>query len=310
MTFVLVGGSTATATIDGISAAGANPALTYHTPAVDLELVTYGRPVFSDILPMSPTGCPTPALITRGVRNLLGFETVAIEAGLAVDTAAPTISVGDSPGADIREAEAVPDAEELFDRASAVGRALSEERVFIGESVPGGTTTALGVMRALGEPYGVSSSLPENPLGRKAEVVEAGLESSAVGYGDAAGDPLEAVRLVGDPVMPTVMGVAAGALDSGTAVTLAGGTQMVAAAALLRHLGVEADLSLATTVFVDEDTEDLQDATDALDIDLTVTDPRFDQTDHVAMRQYCQGEAKEGVGMGVHWRSQQNVRPR
>ncbi|SDJ50648.1 TIGR00303 family protein [Halovenus aranensis] len=298
MTFVLVAGSTATATIDGISAAGANPDRTYHTPAADLELVTYGRPVFTDVVPMSPTGCPTPAVITRAVRDLLAFETVAIEAGLTVDTAAPIVQVGDQAGADIREAEAVPDARQIFDRARAVGRTFSNDAVSIGESVPGGTTTALGVLRALGEPYGVSSSLPENPLGRKGAVVDTALEASGIAAGEAAEDPLRAVRLVGDPVMPAVMGVAAGAIDTGVDVTLAGGTQMVAVAALLRHLGVDADLALATTVFVDEDTDDLREATDAFGLDLTVTDPGFETTDHVAMQQYCQGEAKEGVGMG------------
>ncbi len=298
MTFVLVTGSTDTATIDGISAAGADPALTYHTPAADLEIVEYGRPVFASELPTSPTGCPTPAVITQAVRELIGFDVLAVDSGLATRTATPTVTVGAQPGNDIREREAVTDAEGIFERARAVGRELSSESVFVGESVPGGTTTALGVLRALGEPFRVSSSLPENPFTRKKAIVENGLEASGIEAGDASGDPLEAVRLMGDPVLPAVMGTAVGAVETGAEVTLAGGTQLLTAGALVRHFGIEAPLTLSTTVFVAEDTPDLEDATDTLDIELNVTDPEFERSNHVSMTQYCQGEAKEGVGMG------------
>jgi len=47
-----------------------------------------------------------------------------------------------------------------------------------------------------------------------------------------------------------VTGIAAGALEAGTNVTLAGGTQMIAVAAVLRHAGIDAPLSIATTSFV------------------------------------------------------------
>lgn len=298
MTLVLVAGSTATAAIDGISAAGADPEAMAHTPAADLELVEYGDTVFAGEVPVSPTGCPTPALITRAVRELLEFDVVAVESGLMTRTAAPTVVVGEAPGDDLREPEPVPDAEGIFERARTLGRELSPAEVMVGESIPGGTTTALGVLRALGEPYAVSSSLPENPLSRKERLVESGLDASALDSGEADGSPLAAVEHMGDPVLPAVMGLAVGCLESGTRVTLAGGTQMLAAGALVRHFGVDAPLSLATTVFVARATPDLRRAADALDIELTVTDPRFDEGNHVAMERYCRGEAKEGVGMG------------
>jgi NaMN:DMB phosphoribosyltransferase len=104
---------------------------------------------------------------------------------------------------------------------------------------------------------------------------------------------------MGDPVLATVAGVARGALESGTTVTLAGGTQLLAAAALLRHAGVEAPLSLSTTSFVAADgSTALGEAAATLDLDLAVTDPGFDRSDHVAMARYVAGEGKEGVGMG------------
>lgn len=298
MRFVLVTGSTETATIDGISAAGADPAATYHTPGADLEIVEYGTPVFAPATPVSPSGCPTPAVITRAVRELVGFDLLAIESGLATRTATPTVEMGEKPGLDIREPEPVPAAESIFERARTLGRELPEETMFVGESVPGGTTTALGVLTALGESFSVSSSLPENPLARKRDIVTTALAESGIGEGDTAGRPLQAIRLLGDPVLPAVMGLTVGGIETGTDVTLAGGTQMVAVAALVRHFGIDEPFEIATTTFVDDDTPDLRRATASLDVELTVSDPEFERSNHVALTRYCRGEAKEGAGMG------------
>jgi NaMN:DMB phosphoribosyltransferase len=104
---------------------------------------------------------------------------------------------------------------------------------------------------------------------------------------------------MGDPVLATVTGLLVGLVESDTAVTLAGGTQLLTAAALARHVGVETPIRLATTSFVAaDDSLDLQAAAQALDVDLTVTDPGFEGHDHPAMDAYVAGEAKEGVGMG------------
>ncbi|WP_276271374.1 nicotinate mononucleotide-dependent phosphoribosyltransferase CobT [Haloarcula litorea] len=297
--FVLVAGTTETARRDGISAAGADPDLLTTTPSADAELVTYGAPVRTDTVPVSPTGCPTPALVTRAVRELLGTEVTVVDGGLAEPTAAPTVTVGASPGRDIGEADPVPTAHGGFEAARAFGRELPADELWLGETIPGGTTTALGVLRALGEDAMVSSSLPDNPVERKERAVEAGLAASSLAVGDAAGDPKRAVRRMGDPVLATLAGLTVGAVETDTAVTLAGGTQQVAAAALVRHAGYEGRLGLATTSYVaDDGTADLRASADSLDLDLTVTDPGFEERDHVAMERFVAGEAKEGVGMG------------
>lgn len=171
MTFALVVGTTDTASIDGISAAGANPALLAHTPSADAELLVYGDTVYAPAVPVSPDGCPTPALITRAVHELLGLDPLIVDGGLAVPTAAPTVDVAATPGADIRAQTPVADALTVFENAKRIGQAV-EGPLVVGESIPGGTTTALGVHRALGEPYGVSSSLPQNPLTLKRRVVD------------------------------------------------------------------------------------------------------------------------------------------
>ena len=74
---------------------------------------------------------------------------------------------------------------------------------------------------------------------------------------------------------------------------------MIAVAALLRHAGLEGPLSIATTSFVaDEQGDRLGEACYRLSCELTVTDPGFDEREHVSMERYCAGEAKEGVAMG------------
>ncbi|WP_244605302.1 nicotinate-nucleotide--dimethylbenzimidazole phosphoribosyltransferase [Halorussus halobius] len=299
MRLVLFAGTTRTGEIDGLSAAGADPDVMAHTPSADAEILEYGEPVRAPVVPVSPSGCPTPAVVTRAVRDLAGVETTVVDAGLAEPTAAPTVTVGARPGEDVREADPVATAPGAFAAAREFGRRLPDDEVLVAETIPGGTTTALGALTALGEARGVSSSLPDNPIERKREVVADALDASGLDPGDAAGDPRRAVRRAGDPVLASAAGFVVGAAESGVAVTLAGGTQMVAVAALVRHADCDAPLSLATTSFVaDDPAVDLRGAAVDFDLDRTVTDPEFDGRDHPAMAGYAAGEAKEGVGMG------------
>jgi uncharacterized protein (TIGR00303 family) len=299
MRFVVVAGTTETARIEGISAAGADPEVMIHTPSADVEIVEYGQPVGAPVVPVSPTGCPTPAVVTRAVRELTGFEILTLDAGLARPTSAPTVAIGAESGRDIRHAQSVPTAPDIFEAGRRLGHSLPDDELVIGETIPGGTTTALAVLTALGERAAVSSSLPENPLALKWEVVSEALDASGLSAGETAGAPVETVRHVGDPVLATVAGMTVGATESDTSVTLAGGTQLVAAAALARHAGMDGVLSLTTTSFIaDDETVGIQELANDFDLDLTVTDPNFDRRDHPAMNGYVVGEAKEGVGMG------------
>lgn len=297
-TFVLVAGTTETAGIPGISGAGA-PGERVHTPSADAEILTHGRPVRAPVVPVGPSGCPTPAVVTRAVDELIGLDPVVVDAGLAGPVGAPTVGMDATPGRDIRDREAVPDAESLYETAREFGASLPADNLVIGETIPAGTTTALAVLRALGERGIVSSSLPDNPVELKREVTDEALAASGLSEGDAAGEPLTALRAVGDPVLTAVTGLVAGCREADTGVTLAGGTQMATAGALARHRGIGMDLPLATTSFVaDDGSADLAGLAAELDLPLTATDPAFDERDHPAMAAYEAGAAKEGVGMG------------
>jgi uncharacterized protein (TIGR00303 family) len=303
--FVLVAGSTATATIDGISAAGVDADLLWHTPSADAELLVYGGTVRTPAVPVSPTGCPTPAVVTRAVRERRWFPVTVVDAGLAKPTAAPTLASSATPGGDVRDPEPAPGGAEAFARAREFGRSLSrvasrsDAGIVVGETIPGGTTTAMGVLAVLGEREAVSSSLPTNPLDRKREAVETGLDASGIDRGGAAGDPERALRLMGDPVLATVAGLAIGAAERDRSVTLAGGTQMLAATALVRHAGVDVPVEVSTTSYVAEDASAaFAETARDLGVETTVTDPGFGSGDHSALARFAAGEAKEGVGMG------------
>jgi uncharacterized protein (TIGR00303 family) len=290
-----------------------DPTLRRHTPSADLEIVADGGPAAGSPVPVSPSGCPTPAVVTRAVRELVDLGFVGVDAGLAVPTApasAPVLDATAAPGGDVRTAEPVPDAAAVFERGRELAGRIADDSVdgrdggapgelLVGETIPGGTTTALAVLTALGERPVVSSSLAANPLARKRSVVEEGLAASGLSPGDAAGDPVAAVRLMGDPVLVAAAGLVVGAVERGVDVTLAGGTQLATVAALARHAGVDRRLPLATTTFVaDDPTADVARLADDLDLALTATDPAFGASDRPAMRAYARGEAKEGVGMG------------
>ena len=299
MRVILIAGSTETARIPGISAAGADPEVMALTPSADAELLSYGTPIRTGTVPVSPTGCPTPAVVTRAVRDLVGFDAAVLDAGLAVPTGAPTIDIGATPGEDIREATAVETPEAIATTAAEIVAALPDTEIVLAETIPGGTTTAMAVLAALGERPAVSSSLPRNPLETKRTVVEQALANSDIERGSCQESPLKAIGAVGDPVQAATLGAIEGAVKADKQVQLAGGTQQLANAALARHAGIETPIAVATTPYVREDDSAAVGALAAdLNVELRVTDPGFATQEHVAFERFVAGEAKEGVGMG------------
>ncbi len=75
--------------------------------------------------------------MTRAARELLGVDVLAVDAGVGGTTGAPTVDVGAGPGNDVREAVAVPRAEETFAAARELGAALPDDRLVVGETIPG-----------------------------------------------------------------------------------------------------------------------------------------------------------------------------
>src|SRR5581483_11041803 len=85
------------------------------------------------------------------------------------------------------------------------------------------------------------------------KVVASAMERAGVTFG-SIGSPFEAIATFGDPMMPSVAGVAHGALDRGSRVMLAGGTQMSAIVTILKRLGKPLKgLCIGTTSYVAKD---------------------------------------------------------
>ena len=250
--FLCILANTETAKIPNISAAGKSPELTDFTPAADAELVETGNAISINEPAMTPSGAPSPAVLTRASMLLTGIPCIFINSGLRVRPMIPTIDLNASPGGDIRKGHAVVDALDIYNKSRALGEKLGKlsDFVIIGESVPGGTTTAMGVLKALGYDGKVSSSFPKNPLGIKNKVVEEAMKNSGISFGSLRNSPLKAVESLGDPMMAAAAGLVDG-LNKKT--VLAGGTQMVSVLSVIKHLGLVRDVSIATTRYVADD---------------------------------------------------------
>ncbi len=107
----------------------------------------------------------------------------------------------------------------------------------MGECVPAGTTTALGVLTALGVSASglVSSSLQQANHDTKGRLISDGLKAAALTLPDVQERPLKAVAAVGDPMQPFVAGVALAA-STKVPVILGGGSQMLAVYALAQAI--------------------------------------------------------------------------
>ncbi|MHC1630244.1 MAG: nicotinate mononucleotide-dependent phosphoribosyltransferase CobT [Methanoculleaceae archaeon] len=290
--FSVILANTLLSTVPGISGAGPAPDKTVLTPILDAELVTTGAITSMPARPNTPTGCPTPAVITRAMVALTGIQPLFVNAGLVQPPTVPGVDLLGRPGQDPRKEEAVPDAEGLYRRGRMVGSYLSRyaDLLMIGECVPGGTTTALQVLRMLGYDAHVSSSFADNPTTRKEAIVREVLNR----YG-TTDDPLLAVRHAGDPMMAAAAGMAEAFNGK---VILAGGTQMLAVAAVLRGLG-ERLPDLVTTVYIrNDDSASFADTAEEIGLDPIYVDPGFDDIGHAGLARYCAGEVKEGTGAG------------
>lgn len=303
--FICAIGTTETAKIPSISAAGKYPELTDYTPPADVELILTGRCKCISGVPVTPEGIPTPALISMSVLRLADIPALVVSGGLRVNPQVPFLNLGGSPGRDIRTGKAVDDVEEVMKRAGIAGENLARtaDYLVVGESIPGGTTTALGVLLAMGiDARGkVSSSMPGNPHELKLRTVEAGLKASGIVFGALADDPVKAVSCVGDPMMPAFAGLVLGAA-SRVPVIMAGGTQMGAILAIINALNrnVLDNLAIGTTrwIMIDE-TSDLRGIiTQIADVPILAANLDFSQSRFEGLRAYEKGVVKEGVGAG------------
>lgn len=305
--FVCVISYTATCEIPGLTIAGANPELVKYTSPADAEFLYYGKCMCINGVPATPDGKPTPALVSRTALAMGELPVLVVDAGVKVKPSIPAISFGLEPGGNIAKGDAmqVADARRAFEYGKVIGRELARasDLVTIGESIPGGTTTALAVLSALGvdAEFRVSSSMPENPHKLKNKVAEIARERSGIRSGSKI-PPYDAIAKLGDPMMPSVAGIASGALAGGSRVMLAGGTQMAAVLVLLKRLEVPLDrICIGTTSYLIQDsTSDLEGMVKEISDTVPVLscDLHLGESSKPGLRAFAEGFVKEGVGAG------------
>jgi uncharacterized protein (TIGR00303 family) len=306
--FICTIANTKTAMVPGITVAGAVPEIIKCTPPADAELIYYGECKCIPGIPATPDGKPTPAIITLSALRLANIPLFIVEAGCEVKPNAPYISINiPSPGDNIQNGRALDRdvVEKAMNYSEIIGRNFAEiaDYLVLGESIPAGTTTALGVLMSLGiDARGkVSSSMPENPHEIKNKVVEEGMKAASIKIGSLKDDPIGAISTLGDPMMVSVTGMALGAAQK-VPVILAGGTQMTAIVALISRIrpNVLRNVAVGTTNYIVEDKTSSIGwlINKSADIPIFGADPGLGESKKEGLRAYAHGFVREGVGAG------------
>ncbi|MCD6523549.1 MAG: TIGR00303 family protein [Thermococcus sp.] len=298
--FLLVLGNTEISTVPGISVAGATPELTKLTPVADAEYLFHEKPLTIDTIPVTPGGHPTPAIITKAAKELANFPVLVVRGGTYLAPLVPHVYISDAVGRDFRKGPALPEFGEIIKRAKLLGEELNKtpiKELVIGESTPGGTTTAQAVLWALGYDAKTSSASPDNPQSLKEKVIQEAFKRVGIEHGGLRDNPLEALRQFGDPMMAAVIGISLGFRRD---IVLAGGTQMLAVSALLKALGEDLDrFMVATTKWVVNDSSaTFLDTAKEIGIVSYAADLDFSNSEFKGLRDYENGYVKEGVGAG------------
>ena len=289
---------TETSEIPGITVAGADPDFIKFTPPADAEFLHYGFCKSIDVIPMTPDGKPTPALLTKTALESASIPQVVINAGSKISPKLPYFETGLPFGRNISVEPGLDQSSVIhaIDYGRIVGRALASctDCLVIGESIPGGTTTALAVLKGLGVDARVSSSMPKNPQSLKTEIAERALKRSD------SKEPYDVVANAGDPMIPLVAGMLSTASEI-TNVILAGGTQMAAVLALAKSTGYDKNrVAIGTTSYIIDDSSAnfLETVKSISDIPVLSINPKLEGSKFDGLRAYSEGFVKEGVGAG------------
>jgi uncharacterized protein (TIGR00303 family) len=313
--FVLVVAYTATVALPGLSAAGATELLRESTAAADAEILEHGRAQSLPTgVPSHPSGIPGPSILVRAAFDQLPeMPYLCVDAGLKTPPSMKKLICLEAatPAQDVTTGKALPlsSVKRLFAEGLALGETLGERYkregryLIVAESVPGGTTTALALLLALGiEAAGkVSSSMPGGAHDLKLAAVLKGLAGR-----DFSTDPLGAVAAVGDAMQPVVAGIVLAA-SKFCPVVLGGGTQMAAVLALIGALGEPGNLALVTTRWVSTDpSADLAGLAQLIEekyphikVPYLAVNLDLGASRYVPLQAYEQGFVKEGIGAGA-----------
>jgi uncharacterized protein (TIGR00303 family) len=305
--FLLAASVTKTCEIEGITQAGI-PGLISLTPTLDAEFITTGKVFSIGELAETPTGVPTPAIITRAVHNLTPFSAVEVlDLGL-VKTPHNSIchSFGIKPSDSISNGANI-DAKSVFIKGMEAGKhyELKGNYLILAESTPSGTTTATATALALGYDCkdDFSSSFLNVPDNIKNETI-----NQALSLINDDMSNFEKLSIVSDNMLIFCAGFLMEA-SRRFHVVLAGGTQMAACLLVADKLKEDVfmriksdNITLATTEWVAKDkNSDIAHLLSLLSFTphAVYTTFSFKEATIPVLKKYDDGEAKEGVGAGA-----------
>lgn len=305
--FLLAASVTRTCEIEGITQAGI-PGMIPLTPTLDGEFITTQKVFSIGELAETPTGVPTPAIITRAVHNVAPFSSIEIlDLGLQTKPQNSTCHNFDiSPSESIADGADI-DAKAIFEKGMQAGREyeLKGNYLILGESTPSGTTTAAATALALG--YDCKNDFSSSFLNVPNSIREATL-NKALSLINEDMNNFEKLSLVSDNMLIFCAGFLMEA-SRRFHVVLAGGTQMAACLLIADTLKEDVlmrikhdNITLATTSWVANDkNSDIAKILSLLSFTphAVHTSFSFENASIPVLKKYDEGEAKEGVGAGA-----------
>ena len=304
--FLLAASVTNTCNIEGITQAGI-PGKIPLTPTLDAEFITTQKLFSMPELAETPSGVPTPALITRAVENLNPFSSIEIlDLGLEVKPEQTNLHHFNIKASDSITTGANINAKEVFAKGMAFGQSyeLKGAYLILGESTPSGTTTAAASALALGYECrdDFSSSFLNVPNDVKNETI-----NQALSLLNTDMDNFAKLSLVSDNMLLFCAGFLLEA-SRRFHVVLAGGTQMAACLLIADKLREDVlmrlkseNITLATTAWVAKDkNSNIKHILEQLSYTphAIYTEFSFANAEIPILKKYDEGEAKEGVGAG------------
>ena len=296
--FCLVISYTETSEIPGITIAVADKEFLKFTSPADAEFLRHGSCKCIDSIPMSPDGKPTPALLTKVALDSAKIPHFVVNAGSKISPDIPHFDSQLEFGKNISESTALSPEKvsEAVEFGKIIGKSICRpnECLVIGESIPGGTTTALAVLNGFGINTSVSSSMPSNPIEIKNQAVDKALKRLE------SDDPINVISELGDPMIPVVAGILSESSKI-THVILAGGTQMTAVLAFAKRIGYnQQNIAVGCTSYIidDVDAKFLETIKQIDDIPVLSVDPLLSQSKFLGLKSYSEGFVKEGAGAG------------
>lgn len=304
--FLLAASVTKTCEIEGITQAGI-PGMIPLTPTLDAEFIINERVYSLGEVAETPTGVPTPAIITRAVHNLTPFSAIEIlDLGLQTLPQNSPCQHFNILSSDSIATGANIDAKAVFEKGMKAGKSyeLKGNYLILAESTPSGTTTAAATALALGYDCkdDFSSSFLHVPSSVRNETINKALSLINNDMGN-----FEKLSVVSDNMLI----FCAGFLMEATRrfhVVLAGGTQMAACLLVADKLREDVlmrvkheNITLATTSWVANDkNSDIAHILSLLSYKphALYTTFSFKEATIPVLKKYDEGEAKEGVGAG------------